>query len=651
MSVPPPRPVKDRPESGPVGPGGLYVGAVGTDGSGLSYRLVAPLDRGGMGELFVAEMIGPAGTPRYAVVKRLLPDLMNDTEYVEMFRAEAEIMARLDHPSVVRVFGVPELEGTPCLALEFVDGRSVQQLISRARRLGTVVPPGVAAYVGARVASALDHVHHARDSDGIPLDLVHRDVSPGNVLLGFDGSVKLTDFGIAKTRLSTVQTTVGIVKGKARYLSPEQVLGRPATPRSDLFSAAVLVVELLTGRPLFERGSIPKTLYAIVHGQRPTLTELLPPPAHPLAEVLEAALAPDPTLRLPTAQALAHALESLDGRIGPPVDREALGQYLRGLFAGTEGPLTEAGKALPWSRPGATPLDPDAFPGGPSSPLPLLDPIEAPPGPRSAPHEVDDALSVLAWLQSRAGGPAPTEDDHTVVGPPPEPPRKQRGLGFLLGLAVGAAVGALASLGAVATVGSPLAERAEAPAKDASSPRSTGGRSEGRAATDRRSSGGGQRSLAVASPMPEAEEAARSHEDAPGAVDRAPSERAVEPEPAPRGPAPATLAPANTGAANTDPANTDPAAPAPVQNPSPPDDPAPPEPARPAALDVQWPRRAEIWVDGERLGSRAPLRGQPIEPGTRVITVGRGRLERIFELRVAPGERIIIGRDLRRKDP
>jgi serine/threonine protein kinase len=124
------------PARGRLAPGGLYVGAEGQDAAGWTYRLVAPLDRGGMGELFVAE-VGGRGAPRHAVVKRLLPELMEDGDYVAMFRAEAEVMASLDHPSVVRVLGMPELEGAPCLALEYIHGRSTQQLVSRARSLGT----------------------------------------------------------------------------------------------------------------------------------------------------------------------------------------------------------------------------------------------------------------------------------------------------------------------------------------------------------------------------------------------------------------------------------------------------------------------------------------------------------------------------------
>lgn len=606
-----PRPLQGPPDLSPLLPGGLYIGATGSDAAGAAYRLVAPLDRGGMGELFVAEVESSAGDRRYAVIKRLLPDLMDDRDYVEMFRAEAEVMARLDHPSVVRVLGLPTLEGTVCLALEFVDGRSAQQLISRTRRLGIKTPPGVAAHIVARVAEALDHVHHARGKDGRPLDLVHRDVSPGNVLLGFDGSVKLTDFGIAKSRMSAVSTTVGIVKGKARYLAPEQILGRPATPRSDLFAAALVLVELLTGKPLFERGSIPKTLYAIVHGEREPMQAILPQAATPLADLLEAALTTEPERRLPTARALAEGLDGLATSLGPPVDAAALGHHLRGLFAGTQGPLTRAVQVPPVAlqKTGAAPLDPATFRGelpisspdaDVSAPLPLLEPIEAPAN-RSAPDGVDEALSVLAWLQSRREA-AEASPIMTSIEPPTEPTRvgSRAAMLFVSGLLAGALATGLAVAAASKMDGF---ERLH---------------------------------LAAPSPGP-AEEAVRP----PGG----------EPE---RAPLPAEAA-ADQPTASTLGRRPGPVFVLEALDPEwfigPPAAPPPPPPPAAARLEVSMPKRAIVLVDGQRVGL-VPLRGVELSPGLHSIVVRRGRRERLFEVRAAPGEVLHIGRDLRRgKDP
>ncbi|MEL6187049.1 MAG: serine/threonine-protein kinase, partial [Myxococcota bacterium] len=438
--APRPRRVRDTLDGSPMSAGGLFVGAEGWDAAGLRYHLVAPLDRGGMGELFVAEVAGRPNAPGHAVIKRLLPELLDDEDYVEMFRAEAAVMARLDHPNVVRVLGLPTLENAPCLALEFVEGRSVQQLVTRARRIKAPVPGPLATYIAIRMARALHHVHETKGEDGRPLDLVHRDVSPGNVLLGFQGEVKLTDFGIAKSRMSNISTTVGIVKGKARYLAPEQILGQRASPRSDLFSSALVLVEMLTSQPLFERGSIPRTLYAIVHGEREPLDILLPRSAQPLADVLERALATEPEARFPSAATFASALEAVLPELGAAPDADTLGQYLRGLFTGTRGPLTRAldvsREAFP--RAGSAPLDPANFSGQHppvEEALPLLDPVEAEEArSRSAPMDVDEALSVLAWLQREPslGHPAPH-----AVEPSTALARPRRGASFLMGLLVG----------------------------------------------------------------------------------------------------------------------------------------------------------------------------------------------------------------------
>lgn len=601
-----------REPTGTLAAGGLYVGAEGIDPDGHAYRLVAPLDRGGMGELFIAEVEGFGPENEHAVIKRLLPDLMDDRDYVEMFRSEAAIMGRLHHPSVVKVLGTPEIEGAPCLALELVVGRSVQQLVSRSRRLAVPTPPALAAYVVARVASALDHVHHARAEDGTPLDLVHRDVSPGNILLGFEGEVKLTDFGIAKSRMSAVSTTVGIVKGKARYLAPEQILGKPASPRSDLFSSAVVLVELLTGKPLFERGSIPKTLYAIVHGERGSMKELLPRGAAPLAKLLERALATSPDDRPPSAMAFAQGLEQLLPRLGPPVDAPALGKHLRGVFAGTQGPLTRSIEIppVPLSPPGAKPLDPSAFsegtpvpPPGQATPLPLLEPVEAPGAPRSAPHEVDQALSVLAWLQSRdrASVDLLADEPKTVMAAPL--PRRAAGgaLGFATGL--------LAGLGLAVGIGWVAA----------------------------RSTGFGA-SLGFA-PLPPLEAAEASGDVPDGGLAKAREAPAVgeSSSPATRpsrdlGWSTVRLPPLPTGT---------------VMGP-----PAPPVPIKPAParLEVLVPRKGRVYLDGKMVG-RIPYRQDALEPGEHTVTIKKRRFERILEVLVRPGELVEIGRDVRRELP
>ncbi|MCK6547281.1 serine/threonine protein kinase, partial [Myxococcota bacterium] len=319
----------------------LSIGAIGRGDANRRYRLVASIDKGGMGELFLAEAHAPGQAPRYVVIKRLLADLIDDDKYVAMFANEAEVMSKLDHPNIVRVFDLPVIDGTQCLAMEYVRGRNVQQILARTEDLGQHIPPPVVLRAMSLVLRGLDHAHNYKLPDGRPLDLVHRDVTPGNVLVSFDGDVKLTDFGIAKHQMSAVSTTVGIVKGKARYLAPEQILGEQATPRSDVFSAAGVTLEMLTGVPVFDKGSVPKTLYAIVHGERMDVEQALGFRAPLLVQLLNRALATDPKQRIQTARELADGFEAAARLLGKPVDRDGTGRWLRELYADVDDPLAK----------------------------------------------------------------------------------------------------------------------------------------------------------------------------------------------------------------------------------------------------------------------------------------------------------------------
>ncbi|MBI4821893.1 MAG: serine/threonine protein kinase [Deltaproteobacteria bacterium] len=311
----------------------LAIGATGVGKSGRNYRLVTPIAKGGMGELYLSVARRTGHTDQLCVIKRLLEEHKTDTDYVEMFRFEAEMMTHLDHPNIVKILDVPVIEETQCLALEYVKGRSVGQVIDHSNEFGHPLLPAQAVLrILIGVLEGLDHVHNAKLADGTSLGLVHRDVTPGNLLLSFDGDVKITDFGIAKGQMSAVSTTVGIVKGKARYLSPEQILGEKATPRSDLFACACVAYEMLTGFPLFEQSSVPKTLYAIVNGERPDLASALPRDALPIVPALERALATDVSKRPQSALEFADDLREAGLGMPGPMSAADLGKYLRELF-------------------------------------------------------------------------------------------------------------------------------------------------------------------------------------------------------------------------------------------------------------------------------------------------------------------------------
>jgi eukaryotic-like serine/threonine-protein kinase len=210
------------------------------------FRLIRPLATGGLWEVYLAE---PArGGPRVAL-KLVQPSFAADEELVELLVEEAEIAARLDHPNVVQVLDLGSVGGVYYVAMEFIDGGDLCALLRRHRDVRGEFPLAAALYLMAEVCAGLDYAHHQRDTDGRPLGIVHRDVTPQNILLSRAGQVKIGDFGIAKAALRARQTEAGVVKGKSQYFSPEQAWGDPVDARSDLFSAGLVLYEVLTGEP------------------------------------------------------------------------------------------------------------------------------------------------------------------------------------------------------------------------------------------------------------------------------------------------------------------------------------------------------------------------------------------------------------------
>ena len=296
------------------------------------FKILSLIQRGGMGEIFLAEM-QPLGIR--VVLKRLQDGHTTDERYVEMFQNEAMVMSRLDHPNIVKVLDVPIIEDKQCLAMEFVRGRNLQQVLKRLRVLKTLMSPSIAVYIMRKVLAGLQEAHNACFSDGRPLNLVHRDIKPGNILVSFAGDVKLTDFGIAKSEMQNRMTTAGVVKGTVRYLSPEQIRGQAVDARSDLFSCASVLVEMLTDIPLYDRGSVASTLMAILNDDRRSIEQILPFRAPWLTEALEMALSPHPDDRPSSASEFGQLLLAASRELGSAVKDDDVGVLLRQLFQGT----------------------------------------------------------------------------------------------------------------------------------------------------------------------------------------------------------------------------------------------------------------------------------------------------------------------------
>ncbi len=276
------------------------------------YILLDRIGSGGMAEVFRAVMPGVEGFQRTFVVKRILAERAQSSYFVDMFVQEARINALLHHPNIVQVFDFGNVGGTYFLAMEYLRGRDVSALLRRLRARERTCPVGVAAFVAHEVAAALAYAHALCGADGTPLHIVHRDISPSNIICLRTGGVKLLDFGIAKTLAEpeVEKTGHGLFKGKLSYIAPERIKDLPVDGRSDLFSLGIVLWELLAGRKLFRDKSDFQTLKNVAEMEVPAPSSIRPDVPPELDRIVARALARDPAERYATGQELA---EDLDG--------------------------------------------------------------------------------------------------------------------------------------------------------------------------------------------------------------------------------------------------------------------------------------------------------------------------------------------------
>jgi eukaryotic-like serine/threonine-protein kinase len=211
------------------------------------YKLLARLGQGGMAEVFLAVAFGPSGFNKLLVIKRLRPELAEDSAYLSMFLDEARLAARLNHPNVVQANDVGSIDGQHYLSMEYLDGQPLNRLFTVARTQG-LQPTAAYLRLVSDTLAGLHYAHELADYDGTPLNVVHRDVSPHNVFITYDGQVKLVDFGVAKAATHAQRTSTGVVKGKISYMAPEQALSVAVDRRADIFSVGVILWELVTGQ-------------------------------------------------------------------------------------------------------------------------------------------------------------------------------------------------------------------------------------------------------------------------------------------------------------------------------------------------------------------------------------------------------------------
>ena len=300
------------------------------------YELVSEIASGGMGSVFLARLLGDADVSRVVAIKRIHPHLARTQGVAEMFLDEARIAARIDHPNVCQVYEYGREAGSSFLAMEFLAGESLLGVVRRLAMGRTSVEPVAhaarVAFVMAEVCDGLHAAHEVRDANGEPLNVVHRDVSPHNVFITFDGAVKVVDFGIASASSRLHHTETGTIKGKFAYMAPEQLQGMRADRRADVWAVGVVLWELLALKRLFRHENPSAVVQAVEnqHIERPSEALL----GLPLAfdDIVLRALERDPTRRTPTAQALSTELRDAVHRLGVKVDRGEIATWMAALF-------------------------------------------------------------------------------------------------------------------------------------------------------------------------------------------------------------------------------------------------------------------------------------------------------------------------------
>lgn len=296
------------------------------------YLLIDKIGSGGMAELFLAKQTGLKGFEKVMAIKRILPHLTEDQEFVSMFINEAKLAALLSHQNIVQIYDLGSVAVIYYIAMEYVMGKDLRTVLSKSRSNDRPLPISLTLQIISKVLSGLDYAHRQKDLSGRELNLVHRDVSPQNILVSYEGEVKLVDFGIAKAASQGTETRTGMLKGKLAYMSPEQAWGKPIDRRSDIFAVGILLYEMLSGTRLFKGENELSTLEKVREAKVEPPTSLNPEISKELEAIILKALAKDPNDRYQTAAEMEAAIETYMISQGHSLSPISLSQYLHQLF-------------------------------------------------------------------------------------------------------------------------------------------------------------------------------------------------------------------------------------------------------------------------------------------------------------------------------
>lgn len=297
------------------------------------YRIIAKLGEGGMAHVFLAVAHGPVGFSKLAVLKVVRPHLAEDPEILQMFLDEARLAGRLNHANVVQTYEVGEEDGRYVLVMEYLEGQPLRAIQRRMRHKGGGIPLPLQLKILVDALSGLHYAHELQDFDGTPLDLVHRDVSPHNIFVTYDGQVKVLDFGIAKAAISSQETKSGVIKGKVSYMAPEQFQAGPVDRRADVYAMGAILWQTATGYRLWKGANDAQVLYAVSHGQIPRPSDVASAVPLELERICMRALAVDPDERYATAEEMQRDLRAFASELSTAVSALELGAFVAKEFA------------------------------------------------------------------------------------------------------------------------------------------------------------------------------------------------------------------------------------------------------------------------------------------------------------------------------
>ncbi|MCC6525483.1 MAG: serine/threonine protein kinase [Polyangiaceae bacterium] len=305
------------------------------------YRVLERLASGGMAEVFLAESAGIEGFKKLVAIKRVLPHLSQKKRFIAMFLDEARLAAHLSHSNVVQVFDIGVGDQTYFIVMEYVDGSDLKGVIKYQKDLNRPFPIEAAIYITTRICEGLSYAHERTGTGDEPLNLVHRDISPPNVLISKHGEVKIVDFGLAKASTQLEKSEAGIIKGKFSYLSPEAAEGKEVDRRADVFAVGIMLWEMLAGRRLFVGASDYETVKLVQRAEVPPISSINPGAGKPLDSILARALARDADKRYDSARMLGQDLTRYLFKLGKPVSAFDIAELVHGVMQNRKRPEGE----------------------------------------------------------------------------------------------------------------------------------------------------------------------------------------------------------------------------------------------------------------------------------------------------------------------